>query len=116
MFKKKKKIEENVISHRNDGLNSEMLKIIRDINQNRLPLPVEKESSLGQWTLELVKMSIREASTGNDDAAIKHMIMALRSGVPEPMNSNLKKSLIDLIDQKISNNLQKNMKLSVSAI
>ena len=116
MFKKKKKIKKNVVSHRNDGLNSEMLKIIRDINQNRLPPPVEKESPMGQWTLELVKSSIREASAGKKNSAIIHMILALRSGVPEPMNSNLKKKLIDLIDQKISNNLNRNMNLTVSAI
>ena len=116
MFKKKKEIEENEVFHRNDAFNSEILKIIRDINQNRLPPPVVKKSPMGQWTLEIVKMSIREASTGRENAAIIHMIMALRSGVPEPINSQVKKNLINLIDQKIYNNLQRNMELSVSAI
>ena len=94
-------------SKRDKDLNSEILKIILDINQNRLPPPASIKSQAGQWSIELVKLSIREAAKGRKNAAIFHMILALRYGVPEPTNSQVKKSLMDLIDQRMHENIQK---------
>ncbi|MFX1274940.1 MAG: hypothetical protein ACFFBP_03670 [Promethearchaeota archaeon] len=93
---------------REEDFNSKMLKIIRDIIKNNLPPPYPKDTPNGQRAWRIADTSLTFASEGRIKTAIRYMIIALRSGVPEPVNSHLRSLLIKLIDGQIKFNIHFN--------
>ncbi len=96
-----------------ERFNDKMVKIVGDIIQNKLPVPLPQESKEGKIAWNIAGESLKYVSNGKLQLAIRHMIHSLRSGVPEPVNSHLKPLLLKLIDQQIKQNINfnKNFKL-----
>ena len=88
--------------------------IARDFIQNKLPPPKPSFSSDGQRAMQIAMASLKLLAEGRIDESIKSMILALQLGVPEPINSQIKRTLLNLLDQNIDNSTITSMDKVVS--
>ena len=72
-----------------ENFNSKMIKIVRDIIQNKLPTPLPINSPDARRAWNCAEAGIDFVSEGRIKEAIRCMIRALRLGVPEPANNDL---------------------------
>jgi len=93
---------------REEDFNGKMMRILGDIIKNNLPFPYSKDSEEGHEAWIIAEEALKFATNGKIQLAIRYMTIALRSGVPEPVNTHLRSLLIKLIDQQIKNNIQYN--------
>lgn len=77
--------------------------IVRDIIINRMPPAKLPTSPEGQRALILAMLADKKFSEGNIEDAISFMITALKLGLPEPLNSRIKRFLLNAIDLNIYN-------------
>ena len=90
-----------------NNFNSNMIKILGDIIRNELPIPSKDPKKVSE-AIKIGDTSMALAQEGRTQMAIKFMIKALRMGVPEPMNGQLKVILMTLIDRQINHNIVTN--------
>ncbi|MFW9822591.1 MAG: caspase family protein [Candidatus Thorarchaeota archaeon] len=75
---------------------------VRDIILNRLPPPKSSYSSEGKRALTIANMAFTMLNQGRYKESFEYMINALILGVPEPVNSMIKKILLDSLDRSDS--------------
>jgi len=88
--------------------------VARDFIQNKLPPPKPSFSADGQRAMQIAVASLKLLSEGRFDESIKSMILALQLGVPEPINSQIKRTLLNLLDPNIDNSTLTSMDKVVS--
>ena len=91
-----------------EDFNNKMMRILGDIIKNNLPFPYSKDSEEGQEAWIVAEEALKFASNGKIKLAISYMAIALRAGVPEPVNTHLRSLIKKLIDRQIKNNIQYN--------
>ena len=90
---------------------------IRNAIAYGLPPPKSPYSVEGQKAQSIANMAFDFLNKGEFRVALDCMINALRVGVPEPMNSRLKKILLDSIDSATaSSNLSSERKIPLGKI
>ncbi|NHK33058.1 MAG: hypothetical protein FK730_17045 [Asgard group archaeon] len=72
---------------------------IKDIILNRLPPPKPSYSSEGKRALIIANMAFNSINQGRYKQSFEYMVNALILGVPEPMNSRIKKILLDSLNR-----------------
>ncbi|MFW9784491.1 MAG: zinc ribbon domain-containing protein, partial [Candidatus Heimdallarchaeota archaeon] len=77
------------------------LKEVRNLIIYGLPTPKPSYSLEGQRALNIANHAFKLFNQGQYQASIQSMLHALMLGVPEPMNSHLKKIILDSLDRVI---------------
>lgn len=90
---------------------------IRNAISYGLPPPKTPYSVEGQKAQSIANMAFEFLNRGEFRIALDYMISALKLGVPEPMNSRLKKILLDSIDSATaSSNLSSQKKIPLGKV
>jgi len=77
--------------------------VVRDFIQNKIPPPKPSYSVDGKRAMQIAMASLKFISEGRLNESFKSMILALQLGVPEPTNSLIKSTILNLLDQNINN-------------